>query len=268
VEVEAKFRVSDEALLERLAVAPRLVGYDLEAPAARHDEDVFLDTPDRHLLGAGFYLRRRENEEGVRIALKQIATAAADGVLRREEHELRVAADVPVRDWPRGALKARVRGVIGDAELAPILTLTQDRRTRRVGLDGRPVAELSLDAVVVRAGSRKRRWYEVEVEVIGDGTEEDLAVLGAALREVWGLAPERRSKFERALALAGEGAHAGRRSRGEHAGDDSAPGEAAVAGPPDFPAAGSPPPMPPPSNGPPVEVAEAGATRASGPPGG
>jgi CHAD domain-containing protein len=165
----------------------------------------------------------------VRIALKQIATAAADGVLRREEHELRVAADVPLRDWPRGPLKTRVLAIVGDAELTPILTLTQERRTRRVGLEGRTVAELSLDAVVVRAGSRARRWYEAEVEILGDGTEEDLAVLGAALREVWGLAPERRSKFERALALAGEGAHAGRRKRGEHAGAGSVSPEEAPA---------------------------------------
>lgn len=234
MEVEAKFRVSDPALLERLAAAPRLVGYDLEAPAARRDEDVFLDTADRRLLAAGYYLRRRENAEGVRIALKQIATAESDGVLRREEHELRAAADVPLRDWPRGPLKRRVKGVVGDADLAPILTLTQERRTRRVGKDGQAVAELSLDAVVVHAGSRTRRWYEAEVEILGTGDEEDLAVLGAALRDVWGLAPERRSKFERALALADGGARAGRRKRGEHAGSAAmdakeAPAEAAAA---------------------------------------
>jgi CHAD domain-containing protein len=96
------------------------------------------------------------------------------------------------------------------------------------------VAELSLDVVVVHAGSRTRRWYEAEVEILGAGTEEDLAVLGAALRDVWGLAPERRSKFERALALVDGGARAGRRKRGEHAGPGAAalkdaPAEAAAA---------------------------------------
>ena len=205
MEVEAKFRVSDAALLERLATAPRLVGYDLEAPAARHDQDVFLDTADRRLLAAGFYLRRRENADGVRITLKQIAPAHDDGVLRREEHELRAAADVPVLEWPRGPLRDRLLGLIGEEALSPVLELGQQRRTRRVGLDGRVVAELSLDEVAARAGARVRRWYEAEIELLPDGTEEDLVALGAALREVWGLAPESRSKFERALAPSGDG---------------------------------------------------------------
>jgi CHAD domain-containing protein len=239
VEVEVKFRVSDAVLLERLAAAPRLVGYDLEAPALRRDVDAFLDTADGRLLAAGFYLRRRENAEGVRMALKQIAAAEADGVLRREEHELRVAADVPVADWPRGPLKTRVRGLVGDEDLTSILVLEQERRTRRVGLEGRAVAELSLDAVVVRTGRRARRWYEAEVELLADGTEGDLAELSAALRDVWGLVPELRSKFERARELTGQAdgaagaARAARRAAGpvEDVAEAPAPGETAVVEP-------------------------------------
>jgi len=203
VEVEAKFRVPDAALLERLAAAARLVGYDLEPPAARRDDDVFLDTADRRLLAAGYYLRRRENADGVRITLKQVATASDDGVLRREEYELRAAADVPVSEWPRGPLRDRVLGLAGPETLIPFLELAQERRTRRVGMDGRVVAELSLDVVAARATGRLRRWYEVELEIVGDGTEDDLTALGAALRDVWGLVPESRSKFERALESAG-----------------------------------------------------------------
>lgn len=199
MEVEAKFRVPDAALLERLAAAARLVGYDLEASVARSDEDVFLDTADGKLLAAGFYLRRRQNADGVRFALKEIAAAHDDGVLRREEHELRAAADVPVPEWPRGPLRRRVHGIVGDEELVPLLKLEQQRRTRRVGLEGRAVAELSLDVVAARAGSRARRWYEVELELLPGGTEDDLVVLREALRDVWGLVPETRSKFERAL---------------------------------------------------------------------
>ncbi len=204
MEIEAKFRVPDAALLERLAAAARLVGYDLERPAARRDDDVFLDTADRRLLAAGYYLRRRENADGVRITLKQLATASDDGVLRREEFELRAAADVPASEWPRGPLRDRVLGLAGPEALVPFLELAQERRTRRVGMDGRVVAELSLDVVSARAGSRTRRWYEVELELLPGGSEEDLAVLSAALREVWGLVPESRSKFERALALSGD----------------------------------------------------------------
>ena len=137
MEIEAKFRVPDAALLERLAAAARLVGYDLEAPAARRDDDVFLDTADRTLLAAGYYLRRRENADGVRFTLKQIATAHDDGVLRREEHELTAAADVPSAEWPRGPLRrARARDRSATPELGPFFKLEPGaadapRRARR-----------------------------------------------------------------------------------------------------------------------------------------
>jgi CHAD domain-containing protein len=199
VEVEAKFRVPDPSRLDRLASAPRIVGYDLDAPIARHDSDTFLDTADRRLLAAGYYLRRRENADGVRITLKRIATAE-NGVLRREELEQRAAADVPLAEWPRGPLRERVMVVAAGADLVPLLTLAQDRRTRVVRRVGAPVAELSLDAVTVSAGGRDERWFEVEAELVGDGGDDDLAKLSEALREVWDLTPEPSSKFARALA--------------------------------------------------------------------
>ena len=208
MEVEAKFRVPDAGRLDRLASASRLVGYDLDAPVARHDSDTFLDTADRRLLAAGYYLRRRENADGVRIALKQVATAE-DGVLRREELEQRVAADVPLADWPRGPLRERVQAVAVGADLVPLLALDQARRTRIVRRSGVAVAELSLDAVTVGAGGRDERWYEVEAELMGDGADDDLVKLSGALRDVWDLAPEPSSKFARALAALDRAARAG-----------------------------------------------------------
>ncbi len=70
--------------------------------------DTFLDTPDRRLLAAGYYFRRRETGDGVRLTLKQLVTPT-DGVMRREEIEALVAADVPVAEWPAGELRERVR---------------------------------------------------------------------------------------------------------------------------------------------------------------
>lgn len=225
MEVEAKFRVPDAGLLERLATAPRLMGYDLAPAAARRDVDAFLDTSDRRVLAAGYYLRRRENADGVVVALKQLAEGGADGVLRREEHELRAAADVPPAEWPSGPLRERVLALVGDAELVPLLRLEQERRTRAVSRDGRPVAELSLDAVVVRGAGRARRWHEAELELRG-GDEGDLAALSAALRDVWGLTPETRSKFARALEVAGADG-AGERETGDAARAGEGVGDAA-----------------------------------------
>ena len=202
MEVEAKFRVPDGGLLERLATAPRLMGYDLAPAVMRRDVDVFLDTADRRLRAAGYYLRRRENAGGVVMALKQLAEGGSDGVLRREEHELPAAADVPPKEWPPGALRERVLALTGEGAIEPVLRLEQERRTREVSRDGEQVAELSLDSVVVHAAGRARRWHEVELELRGGG-EDDLATLSAALREVWGLVPEPRPKFLRALESVG-----------------------------------------------------------------
>ncbi|MBE0528639.1 MAG: CYTH domain-containing protein, partial [Thermoleophilia bacterium] len=104
MEVEAKFLVPDEETLARLIEVASLAGCDVEPGEARHDVDTFLDTPDRRLLAGGFYFRRRETSDGVRLTLKKLV-APSEGVLRREEIEALVAADVPVAEWPAGPLR-------------------------------------------------------------------------------------------------------------------------------------------------------------------
>ena len=67
--------------------------------------------------------------------------------------------------------------------------------------DERLVAEWSLDAVTVALGAGEEPYYELEVELKGEGTEDDLQVLVAELGGPWGLAPETRSKFQRAFDI-------------------------------------------------------------------
>ena len=49
-----------------------------------------------------------------------------------------------------------------------------------------------------------RGWLEAEVEARGRGGDDDVAALAAVLRDEWGLVPEGRAKFTRALELAGD----------------------------------------------------------------
>ncbi len=202
MEIEAKYSVPDDDTLERLARARRLAGYTLGAVADRRDGDVFLDTADRRFLAAGYYLRRRETGDGVRLTLKGLVTAT-DGVLRREELEALVAVDVPVQEWPQGQLRERVEAVAQGAPLAPLVELRQRRRTRVVSDGEREVGELSLDEVEVAGDAAERGWLELELELRGDGDEDDLAKLTRALRRRFRLKPESRAKFARALELAG-----------------------------------------------------------------
>ncbi len=203
MEVEAKFLVPDDETLARLIETASLAGYDVKPGAERHDTDTFLDTPDRRLLAAGYYFRRRETTDGVRLTLKQLV-APTDGVLRREEIEALVAADVPVAEWPAGDLRSRVENLTGGEPLEPMLTLSQVRVARVVRKGRREVAELSLDRVTASSPDGDRGWLEAEVEARGRGGGDDVAALAAALRDEWGLVPEGRAKFTRALELAGD----------------------------------------------------------------
>lgn len=203
MEVEAKFLVPDDETLARLIETASLAGYDVAPGAERRDADTFLDTPGRRLLAAGFYFRRRETDDGVRLTLKQLI-APSEGMLRREEIEALVAADVPVEEWPAGELRSRVEQLTGGEPLEPMLTLSQVRVARVVRKGRREVAELSLDRVTASAHDGDRDWLECEVEARGRGGDADVAALAAVLREDWGLVPEGRAKFTRALELAGD----------------------------------------------------------------
>ena len=202
MEVEAKYTVADAEALERLTKAAELAGYQVEAGERRRDHDTFLDTADRRFLASGYYLRRRETEGGVKITLKKLVSDAG-GVLRREELEALVAADVPPAEWPQGELRERVQRVSGGEPLEPFLALEQERVARRVLKEGREVAELSLDDVTVEAGARTRRWFEAELELRGEGRDEDLEALAGALDAEPGLETETRAKFARALEIVG-----------------------------------------------------------------
>jgi len=203
MEVEAKFLVPDEATLARLIETAELAGCEVAPGASRRDEDTFLDTTDRRLLAAGYYFRRRETDDGVRFTLKQLV-APTDGVMRREEIEALVAADVPVAEWPAGELRERVEGLTGGEPLEAMLTLSQVRVARVVRHGRREVAELSLDRVTATAPDGDRGWLEAEVEARGRGGDADVAALAAVLRDEWGLVPEGRAKFTRALELTGD----------------------------------------------------------------
>jgi CHAD domain-containing protein len=124
-------------------------------------------------------------------------------VHRRDEREVHLPAWNPdPAAWPESPARALALELTRGARLRPLFALHQRRRRADVTQGGRRVAELSLDAVRVTIGRRPVSYFELEVELRGDGTEADLAALAAELTDAWGLVPEARSKFERGLALA------------------------------------------------------------------
>ena len=200
MEIEAKFALADRAALQRLQTLACLGGFSLLPARVRQVRDTYLDTADRRILAAGYSCRRREQSEGILVTLKAL-TRPADAVHRRQEWQALLAADMPPAAWPAGPLRDQVLQLIGEAPLAPWIELSQVRHVRPVMRDEQAVAELSLDEVRLAAADTEQAYFELEVELLDEGSAEDLAAIMGCLRTEWGLRAEPRSKFERALAL-------------------------------------------------------------------
>ena len=199
MEIEAKYRLLnpiDPDAVERLDLAP----YRLEGHATHALADTLLDTPGRAITRAGWSVRLRR--DGPRTFLTLKGPGRVQGAVhRREEHEaeLRQPSLDPAA-WP-AALQARVQALAGGEPLAPLAAVQNQRRTWRVRLGQAEVGELALDEGIISAGGRQEPFRELELELMGQGSEADLPQLEARLRAALPLVPEPRSKLARALAL-------------------------------------------------------------------
>jgi inorganic triphosphatase YgiF len=200
MEIEAKLAVPDIETFQRLQAADSLGGFALSADQVKQVRDIYLDTAERLILAAGYACRRRERGQEVLMTLKGLG-GAAGAVHRREELEVALPEDGPPAQWPASPARERVLDLIGEATLTPLFELQQARIVRGVLEGDRRVAEWSLDKVHVLAEGQEQMYFELEVELTPQGTEDDLAAIVTCLQDEWGLEPEPRSKFERALAL-------------------------------------------------------------------
>ena len=167
---------------------PRLPGRSL---VPRVFVSRYYDTPDHRLARHGVTLRCRTERRRPLWQVKLPRQAA------RLELELPAAASRLPDD-----LRRLLRVYTREADLVPIATL----RTRRAGVlvheRGRPVAEVVVDSVAVLDGRKvKRRFREVEVELVGAGDEQTLEHLGSLLRASGATESEGTPKVFRALGL-------------------------------------------------------------------
>jgi CHAD domain-containing protein len=200
METEAKFALPDREAFERLQAVEHLAGYVLSAHQVTRVRDTYLDTADRAVLAAGYACRVRRQEDGLLVTLKGLGGAEGP-IHRREEWEVALEEEQPPSQWPEGPVRELVLEVVGDAPLFPLFELEQTRSVRLIQENDRLIAEMSLDDVRLTVEGMQHAYYELEVELLPDGTADDLAAITVCLLEEWGLQPVSRSKFERALAL-------------------------------------------------------------------
>jgi len=199
MEIEAKFVVPDRQVYAKLGRLRSLAGYGLTPAGVAAVSDQYFDTIDRRFLAAGYTCRLRQDGDALLVTLKGLG-GVEGAVHRRDEQEVQIPAWEPdPLAWPESAARSLTLDLTKGAPLRRLFGLRQRRRRAAVTQGGRRVAEMSLDAVRVTAGRKPVSYFELEVELRGDGNEADLAKLAAELAGVWGLAPEPRSKFERAF---------------------------------------------------------------------
>jgi len=205
MEIEAKFHIPDAATFRWLRETTLLAGYLLGAPRRVRVHDTYLDTDSRRLLRAGYALRSRRQEDGALLTLKGLPAGQdvehGGAIHHREELEVALPASVPPSEWPPSAFRARVLDLAAGEPLKPLFSLHQTRVTRPVSEGARTVAQMSLDIVRLILGPGSHVYRELELECLPDGHEADLVALVECLHNEWGLQPEPRSKFERALEL-------------------------------------------------------------------
>lgn len=158
-------------------------------------ETTYYDTPDRRLSAVRYTLRRRM-ENGVAVCtVKTPADAHGRGEWEcrcdRIEDAIpelcKLGAPEDLRRWT-------------ETGLIPICGARFTRLAKTVEAHG-AVLELALDTGKLLGGGKEELLCEVEVELKA-GTEEAAEAYAAELAGRFGLTPEKKSKFRRALALA------------------------------------------------------------------
>jgi inorganic triphosphatase YgiF len=202
LEVELKLRAEDESPLLRLATAERLGAFDLGPATDVLETDRYLDTGDGRLAAARWACRLRTRLDRVRVSLKGPAQhRPGASIHRRPEVEGPATEALDPAAWPASEARDELLRLSAGEPMVERLTLEQRRIERQVG--DPPVGILSLDWVrVLRRGAEHGRFVAVELELAEPDPEARLTdALLAELRAVDGLAPEVRSKLERALDL-------------------------------------------------------------------
>jgi CHAD domain-containing protein len=200
LEIEAKFQVPNEDVFQQLLEIEALAGFCLGAVSIANLHDRYLETKDWALQTGGYACRLRKANGTTLVTVKSLG-GASGAIHRREEHQVELPEPRPPQEWPPCAAQDTVLRLCDPERLAILLEIKQVRHNRLLYDGERRVAEISLDRVCLAPGCAEGTdFFELEAELLPDGSEEDLVRLETVLQEAWGLAPDSRSKYERGLA--------------------------------------------------------------------
>lgn len=183
-EIELKFLCESADIPALLAAMPEGEATEVEMAA------IYFDTPDRDLREQQAGLRLRDEPGGRRQTLK-----AGRGLKRREEE---ITVEGEGLDLAHPALVDLI-GAEGAERLEPLFEVKVRRTLRLIEVDDAQV-EVAIDQGEIRAGRRKRRICELELE-LKDGTPRALFDLALRLFEIAPLYLSFETKADQGFAL-------------------------------------------------------------------
>jgi inorganic triphosphatase YgiF len=197
-ERELKFSLIDDVpSAEELQTVFKQAGYELLAQGTQKHFDVYFDDSKESLRKAGMALRKRRANNKVLATLK--ANASVSGEFHeREEIELEMSGS----SWPDEIFQ-RVQEITDPFNVTERLELSTLRTRYLVKRKGHDLAVLSFDAATANYPGifDSTSFEEVEIEAVGDTSEQVLREIADVLDRFIRLTPNSVNKLERAEAL-------------------------------------------------------------------
>lgn len=187
MEYELKFRAGEEALEAIQAAYPGAARFAMET--------TYYDTPGGDFTARRWTVRRRlENGKGV-CTIKTPGNGSCRGEWEVTETDIALGVKMLCKlNCPQELAVLAAQG------LHPICGAKFTRLAIPLDLGGGDRVELALDSGCLIGGGRTAPLCEVEVELKA-GRQEAAAAFSAMLAHRYGLTPEPKSKFRRALEL-------------------------------------------------------------------
>ena len=206
-ELEAKFLTTSgkppEDVVRRLQESLAWAGFRIQPKGRRSFTDRYFDTVDHQLRAAGWSYRERQDEQGRRVALKEVTRSRA-AIFDREEVEQPLRRDEDLGHPGPGPVKDRLSNVLHpDAEVAPLFSMESDRAAYDLSHPDHPrgLVEMAFDHARIHA--RDRIDFRELAIALKTGPHELLARILAAVELEPALIEARLSKYERGLIAAG-----------------------------------------------------------------
>jgi triphosphatase len=200
-EVELKLRLLQPEAWAGVFSTPAVAALLLTPPQDEHLESWYFDTAEGDLQEAGLAYRIRL-EGGRWVATVKSDGSAAGGLHERREWNVTVDGPEPSYDYFRETEAGPLLAAAGcGAPLVPRFSTVFDRRRADAAVADSRI-EVAADRGTILAGGREEAIAEVELE-LKDGSAAAVLALGAELARQLPLAVEPRSKYYRALVLAG-----------------------------------------------------------------